>query len=107
VERLSPRERRVDEVAAADAETRRMMQEAAHEMEPSFLSAEPPSRRDPVSDVESKVIDIGTDLRGDRARTEHELDGNGQSESFKARKGLLIALAVGLVLLLLWLGLRN
>lgn len=114
VERLPPRRRAADEVAAAEAETRRMMREAAREMEREFPGAGAVLRGRHVEDAESTVIDIDSTVLSPPERTRRSLDETNRrargAKEFRARPSVLIALAFGLLAVLIvtfWLVSRS
>jgi len=111
VERLRPRDRPADEVGAADAETHRMMREAAEDMKRDFLQAGPAAGRGGAEDAVSKVVDIDSNIVIRAERSEGSLDDENRqafgAERFEVRLNVLIALVAGLLIVTLWLVLQS
>ena len=109
VERLPPRERPIDEVAQAEAETRRMMDEARREMARDFDEKVAPWRKR-VEEFEARVIDIDSTVvtRLDQMeRTLGEMNLKAlDAERLERRVNALILLVILLLIVTLWLGLR-
>lgn len=100
-----------DEIAEADAETRRMMQEAARDMTRDFLDVEVEPWRKRIEVAESKVIDLDSNVASRLDRIESALDDVNfkalQAERLEVRVNVLIALVAVLLALTLWIGLRG
>lgn len=111
VERLPPRERPTDEIAEAEAETRRMMQDAAREMTRDFLDAEVSPWRKRIENAESRVIDLDSNVVNRLNQMERSLEEINfkalEAERLEARMNILIALVVALLIATLWFGLRS
>ena len=111
VERLPARGRSTDELAAAEDETRRMMQEAARDMARDFLDAEVSPWRRRIEEAESKVIDMDSNVASRLDKMESSLDEMNRkafdAERFEARLNVLIALVAALMILVLWFGTRG
>ncbi|MCB1020791.1 MAG: hypothetical protein KDC27_12740 [Acidobacteria bacterium] len=105
VERLPAR----DELAEAEAETRRMMQEAAREMARDFKDSVEPLRQR-MERAEAKVIDIDSNVVSRLDQMESALrELNLQAldaERLENKLNALIVLVIALVVITLWLGLR-
>jgi hypothetical protein len=109
VERLPQRERPRDEIAEAEAETRRMMQEATREMARDFHEAVEPLRQR-MERAEAKVIDIDSTVvtRLDQVeRSLEEIKSRAPDvERLETRLNALILLVIALLIVTVWLGLR-
>ncbi|MCB1020896.1 MAG: hypothetical protein KDC27_13270 [Acidobacteria bacterium] len=105
VERLPPQ----DEFAQAQAETRRMMQEATREMARDFQDSVEPLRQR-MERAEAKVIDIDSNVISrldemESALREINLQAL-EAERLENKLNALIVLVIALVVITLWLGLR-
>ncbi len=106
VERLPPRQAPIDELAEAEAETRRMMEEAERSTR-EFVGAEAGSGRGESSPVVETASDAARKpSQIDRLLAETE-QRSSEAKRFESRLNVLIALVVALMLAVLWLGLRE